>query len=88
MDENIPLTTEAAEDMHRRVAHVIEQIRPAIQADGGDIELVEVTAQSVARIRFHGACITCPSRLITLKSGIEHSVMEHVPEISGVEQVN
>ena len=70
-----------------RVEAVIELIRPAVQSDGGDVELVEVTDAGVARIRLHGACIGCPSSSMTLHMGIERNVREKVPEITAVEQV-
>ena len=62
-------------------------IRPAVQADGGDVELVEVTDEGLVRVRFHGACVGCPSATMTLKTGIEHSLRERVPEVTGVEAV-
>ncbi len=70
--------------MHR----VLNLIRPAVQADGGDVELVEVTADGVVRIRLHGACVGCPSSTVTLQMGIERNLREHVPEITGVESVD
>jgi Fe-S cluster biogenesis protein NfuA len=70
-----------------RVEKVLNMIRPAVQDDGGDVELVEVTDQGVARVRFHGACVGCPSSSMTLHMGIERNVRERVPEISAVEQV-
>jgi Fe-S cluster biogenesis protein NfuA len=73
--------------LHLRVAEVIEAIRPSIQADGGDIELVELTPEGVVRIRFLQACIGCPSAQITLKHGIEANLQARVPEITGVEAV-
>lgn len=86
-DSNPPATTSAAtaEDVFLRVGRVLQQIRPAIQADGGDVELVEVTEGGVVRVRFHGACIGCPSAAMTLQTGIEHSLRERVPEVTGVE---
>jgi len=70
-----------------RVARVIELIRPAVQADGGDLELVGVTQTGLVRIRFHGACVGCPSASMTLQMGIERNLKAHVPEVSGVEAV-
>ena len=70
-----------------RVAKVIEMIRPAVQDDGGDVELVEVTDQGIARVRLLGACVGCPSSSMTLHMGIERNVRERVPEIVSVEQV-
>ncbi|MEM8738653.1 MAG: NifU family protein [Planctomycetota bacterium] len=77
-----------AEDLLARVQAVIERIRPAVQSDGGDVELVEVNDQGVALIRLHGACIGCPSSKMTLHMGIERNLRERIPEITGVEQVH
>jgi Fe-S cluster biogenesis protein NfuA len=71
-----------------RVEKVLSLIRPAIQADGGDLELVEVTADGVARIRLLGACVGCPSSTVTLQMGIERNLKNHVPEIKRVESVD
>ncbi len=81
---NTPATS-THEDLNARVARVIELMRPAIQADGGDLEFLEVTASGIARVRLHGACVGCPSSSLTLKVGIERNLTQHVPEISGVE---
>ncbi len=82
--------TPSAEDspLRGRVAAVIERIRPAVQADGGDIELVEVSDAGRVSIRFHGACVGCPSSAVTLYHGIERTLRERVPEVSGVDQVD
>jgi Fe-S cluster biogenesis protein NfuA len=73
-----------AESLRERVQNVIDLIRPAVQADGGDIELVDVMADGLVSIRFHGACVGCPSRNITLQMGIERNLRERVPEVTGV----
>ncbi len=70
-----------------RVARVINLIRPAVQSDGGDLELVEVTPGGIVRIRLHGACVGCPSSSITLQVGIERNLKAHIPEVSAVESV-
>ncbi|MEM9916255.1 MAG: NifU family protein [Planctomycetota bacterium] len=74
--------------LYERVQAVIERIRPAVQSDGGDVELVELTDEGVARIRLHGACIGCPSSSMTLHMGIERNLRERIPEVTGVEQVD
>ncbi|MFI4861207.1 MAG: NifU family protein [Phycisphaerales bacterium JB063] len=79
-----PLSTT---QLHEQVAAVLERIRPAIQMDGGDLELVEITDANVVRIRLMGACVGCPSSSITLKMGIERNLIEKVPAVAGVEQV-
>jgi Fe-S cluster biogenesis protein NfuA len=78
-------TTQAQSALLRdRVEHVINMIRPAVQADGGDIELVDVTSEGVVQIRFHGACIGCPSASMTLQMGIERNLREKIPEVTDV----
>lgn len=67
-----------------KVQSVIDLIRPAVQADGGDIELVDVTRDGIVQIRFHGACHGCPSSRMTLQMGIERNVRERVPEVTQV----
>lgn len=71
-----------------RIARIIQLIRPAVQADGGDIELVNITADSVVQIRMHGACVGCPSAIVTLKSGIERNLRDNVPEVRGIEAID
>ena len=71
-----------------RVQGVINLIRPAVQADGGDIELVDVNDTGVVQIRFHGACHGCPSANMTLQMGIERNLREKVPEVTQVVPVN
>jgi Fe-S cluster biogenesis protein NfuA len=70
--------------MRERVQNVINLIRPAVQADGGDIELVDVTDAGVVQIRFHGACHGCPSSHMTLQTGIERNLREQIPEVTQV----
>ncbi len=67
-----------------KVQGVINLIRPAVQADGGDIELVDVDPAGVVQIRFHGACHGCPSSTMTLQHGIERNLREKVPEVTQV----
>lgn len=73
-----------ASPIRDRVQGVINLIRPAVQADGGDIELVDVNAAGVVQIRFHGACHGCPSSTMTLQHGIERNLREKVPEVTQV----
>ncbi|HUO08748.1 MAG TPA: NifU family protein [Phycisphaerae bacterium] len=70
--------------MKDRVQLVINWLRPVIQSDGGDVELVDVSPEGVVHIRFHGACIGCPSSDMTLRQGIERNIREKVPEVSQV----
>jgi Fe-S cluster biogenesis protein NfuA len=77
-------TQQPVPTVRERVQGVINLIRPAVQADGGDIELVDVKSDGVVEIRFHGACHGCPSSTMTLQMGIERNLREKVPEITSV----
>ena len=72
--------------MKDRVEQVINRIRPAVQMDGGDIELVDVV-DGVVKLRLVGSCSGCPSSTMTLKMGIERAIRAEVPEITGVEAI-
>lgn len=74
----------SASNVRQKVQEVINLIRPAVQADGGDIELVDVTGDGVVQIRFHGACHGCPSATMTLQMGIERNLRDKIPEITAV----
>ena len=73
-------------DLKERVEKSLDTIRPALMADGGNVELVDVE-NGIVKVRLQGACGTCPSALMTLKQGIEVSVKDDVPEIQEVEAV-
>jgi Fe-S cluster biogenesis protein NfuA len=74
------------ESIEKRVQKVLEEIKPQIQADGGNIELVAVENLTV-KVRLSGACAGCPMSAITLKQGVEAVIKEKVPEILEVEAV-
>ncbi|MDZ7743781.1 MAG: NifU family protein [Bacteroidota bacterium] len=76
------------EELSNKVKKVIEQIRPYLQQDGGDIEFVEVTDDNIVNVRLTGACGSCPYSTMTLKSGVETAVVKAVPEIKSVEAIN
>ena len=75
-----------SEDLKKRVEKSLDTIRPALMADGGNVELVDVE-DGIVKVRLQGACGTCPSALMTLKQGIEVRVKEDCPEIQEVEAV-
>ena len=77
----------AGTSLRSKVERVLELIRPAIQSDGGDIELVDITQSGVVKIRFQGACVGCPSSAMTLRMGIEKNLRDNIPEVTGVESV-
>ena len=69
------------------VEHILNLIRQAVQSDGGDVELVDVSDDGVVRVRFLGACVACPSKSITLQSGIERNLKHYVPQVKSVHAV-
>ncbi len=73
--------------MREKVEAALEKIRPSLQADGGDVELVEVTDSGVAKVRLTGACKGCPMSQMTLKSGVERVLKQEVPGLKAVEAV-
>lgn len=73
--------------MKEKVQAVLNEIRPALQADGGDCQLVEVTDDGVVKLRLTGACAGCPMSQMTLKMGIEQHLKEKIPEVQCVESV-
>jgi Fe-S cluster biogenesis protein NfuA len=70
--------------MIEEVKKVLDQIRPALQADGGDVELLEVTDDGVVKVKLVGACGHCPMSTMTLKMGIERTLKEKVPGVKEV----
>ncbi|MGC8965731.1 MAG: NifU family protein [Caldimicrobium sp.] len=70
--------------MREAVEKALEKVRPMLQADGGDVELVEVTPEGVVKVRLQGACGSCPMSMMTLKMGIERYLKREVPEVTEV----
>jgi len=70
--------------MRDKVEAALAKIRPALQADGGDVELVDVTEEGIVKLRLKGACAGCPMSAMTLKNGIERVLKEEVPEVKEV----
>lgn len=73
--------------MREKVEQALNKIRPALQADGGNVELVEVTEDGVVKVKLTGACKGCPMAQMTLTTGIERTLKQEVPEIKKVEAV-
>jgi len=79
---NSPATQ--TQDLKSRVQEVLNTIRPALQMDGGDCDLVDVTADGIVQLRLRGACGSCPSSTMTLKMGIEKRLRSSIPEIKSL----
>lgn len=73
-------------DMFDQVQEVLDKLRPYLQRDGGDVQLVDVE-EGIVKLRLMGACGSCPSSTITLKAGIERALLEEIPGVKEVQQV-
>lgn len=74
-------------ELETKVKNVIEQIRPYLQNDGGDVEFVRLSEDNVVYVELQGACHSCPMAIMTLKNGVEATVKKVIPEIVSVEAV-
>lgn len=75
-------------ELENKVRNVLDQIRPYLQADGGDIKFMELTDDNVVNVEMQGSCGSCPFSRMTLKNGVEEAVRKALPEITAVEAVN
>jgi len=76
-----------AESVRQRVEQALELCRPFLRKDGGDAELVRVSDDGIAEVRFQGTCVTCPLSPLTLRAGLERAILNAAPEIRRVESV-
>jgi Fe-S cluster biogenesis protein NfuA len=74
--------------INERVLKALERVRPYLQSDGGDIQLVEVTDDYIVKVKLQGACHGCPYSMQTLKAGVEQALIKEVPEIKSVVSVD
>ena len=74
--------------MEDKIKAALDQIRPVLQRDGGDIEFVELTEDNIVKVRLQGHCAGCPGARMTLKGIVERILVESYPEIAGVEAVD
>jgi Fe-S cluster biogenesis protein NfuA len=75
-------------ELLQRVESALDTMRPYLNDDGGNVEVLEITKGMIVRLKLIGACSTCPQSYMTMKAGIEEAVRRSVPEIKGVEAVN
>jgi Fe-S cluster biogenesis protein NfuA len=78
---------EVAHMLREKIEGALNKVRPALQADGGDVELIDVDEDGVVKIKLQGACAGCPMSQMTLKMGIEKILKQNVPEVDRVESV-
>jgi len=81
------MTEQTTTDLRSKVQAALDQVRPLLQADGGDVELVDVKDDGVVLVKLQGACHGCPMASMTLQMGIERVLKSQVPEVTGVESV-
>lgn len=82
------METEKKNKLIDRINTALNNIRPYLQADGGDILLVDVTDEMIVKVELTGACHGCPYSMATLKSGVEQALVKEIPEIKEVQAVN
>lgn len=71
-----------------KVENILSSIRPYLQADEGDIELINITENGIVEVKLLGACADCPLSVMTLRAGVERALMNEIPEIRRVEAIN
>jgi len=79
---------ETREKLEGKIKNVIDQIRPYLVADGGDISYVNITEDNTVNVELHGACASCSMSIITLKQGVEQAMIKAIPEVKAVEAIN
>ncbi len=77
----------ASPELVKRVEDALDTLRPYLEADKGNVSLIDITDDMVVRLRFHGACSSCSMSAMTLKAGIEQAILRSVPEIREVKAI-
>ena len=86
--EKILMSVEEKKELLLKVDRALEDLRPHLAVDGGDIEVVDITEERVAKIKWLGNCEACSMSAMTLRAGVEETLRAKVPEITGVSPVN
>ena len=73
--------------LEQKILNALEEIRPFLVSDGGDISLVSIDGGTTAKVQLHGACVSCSVNQMTLKLGVEQTIKKHAPEIQHVESI-
>ncbi len=73
--------------LRERVEEVLGKVRPMLQRDGGDVDLIDVQDDGIVKVKLTGACAGCPMSTMTLKNAIEETIKKEIPEVKSVEQV-
>lgn len=86
--KEIDMTTQTSEELKMNVEKALEEIRPFLQSDGGDITLVSIDNETSVKVRLEGACVGCTVNQMTLKSGVEMTIKKYAPQIEEVVNLN
>jgi len=78
----------AKEDKRRQIEEALEKVRPYLRKDGGDVRLVRVTDDGIVELQWEGACVNCPMSVMTLRAGVERTLLLKVPGIRRVEAIS
>jgi Fe-S cluster biogenesis protein NfuA len=81
-------TTTSGEVLTQKIEASLDSIRPYLKQDGGDVKVIEITADQIVRLEFVGACSQCSMSSMTFKAGVEAAIKRDVPEIKGIEVIN
>ncbi|HEY8401089.1 MAG TPA: NifU family protein [Cytophagaceae bacterium] len=81
-------TTLTNQELINKVESALDNIRPYLEADGGNVKVIEITEDMVVKLELLGTCGSCPMSTMTLKAGVEESIRKAIPEITGVEAIN
>jgi Fe-S cluster biogenesis protein NfuA len=82
------MTLTHSKELLKKVETSLDTMRPYLNNDGGNVEVVEITDDMIVRVKLLGACSTCPQSFMTMKAGIEEAIIRAVPEIKGVTAIN
>jgi Fe-S cluster biogenesis protein NfuA len=82
------MTDTDKKEMMARVDEALNDVRPHLKVDGGNVEVVDITDKNIVKIKWLGTCETCSMSMMTMKAGIEETLRGKIPEVSGVEAVN
>ncbi len=82
------MVKEKRDDLNERIESSLDSIRPYLEADGGNVRVLEITKEKVLKLEFVGNCGSCPMSTMTFKAGVEEALKKAVPELKAIEVVN
>lgn len=82
------MSTNTKEVLLKKIDAALDEVRPHLAEDGGNVELVDVTQDNIVKIKWMGNCVNCSMSFMTMKAGIEQTIKSRVPQVEGVEAIN